>query len=56
MTLDPGEERQLRFDLGFEELAYWDNRGRQKITPGAYTVWIGGDSRASQSASFQVAP
>lgn len=54
VTLAPGEAKRVSFPLGFDELSYFDNSGRQVIAPSDYTVWIGGDSRAQQSAEFRV--
>ena len=54
VTLAPGESRQVAFQLGFDELSFFDNAGSQLIEPSDYTVWIGGDSLASQKAQFRV--
>lgn len=56
VTLAPGESKQVTFPLGFDELSYFDNAGHQVIEPSDYTVWIGGDSVASQKAQFRVLP
>ena len=56
ITLEPGEEVEVPFPLGFEELAYFGNDGRQKIGAGEYTVWVGGDSTAKDSIRFRVVP
>lgn len=52
--LAPGESKQVAFPLGFGELSYFDNEGRQIVTPSDYTVWIGGNSLASQNVTFKV--
>lgn len=54
VTLAPGESKQVSFPLGFDELSFFDNSGRQIIEPTGYTVWIGGDSLAAESASFRI--
>jgi beta-glucosidase len=54
VTLAPGESRQVSFPLGFNELSFFDNSGRQVIEPTEYTVWIGGDSLASNAAHFSI--
>ena len=54
VTLAPGESKQVSFPLGFAELAFFDNTGRQTIEPTEYTVWIGGDSLATQQALFHI--
>jgi beta-glucosidase len=54
VTLAPGESKQVSFPLGFAELSFFDNSGRQVIEPTEYTVWIGGDSLASNAAPFSI--
>ena len=54
VTLAPGESKQVSFPLGFGELSFFDNSGRQVIEPTEYTVWIGGDSLASNAAQFSI--
>ena len=51
VTLAPGESKQVSFPLGFNQLSFFDNTGKQVIEPTQYTVWIGGDSLASNAAS-----
>jgi beta-glucosidase len=54
VTLAPGESKQVSFPLGFGELSFFDNSGRQVIEPTDYTVWIGGDSLAKDEAHFSI--
>jgi len=54
VTLKPGESRQLRFELGFPELSFYDVRSRQVVEPTHYTVWVGGSSQATEQAEFDV--
>ena len=54
ITLAPGETQTVTFPLSFDELAFFDNTGRQQVEPSDYTVWVGGDSRATLSAHFTV--
>ena len=54
VTLAPGESKQVSFPLGFSELSFFDNSGRQVVEPTEYTVWIGGDSLASNAAQFSI--
>jgi len=56
LTLEPGESKLVFFDLGFPELSFYDNAGRQVIEPTNYTVWIGSSSLASEHASFDITP
>jgi len=54
VTLKPGESKLLTFHLGFEELSFYNVESKPVIEPTHYTVWVGGSSLASQSASFNV--
>lgn len=54
VALAPGESKQVSFPLGFNELSFFDNSGKQVIEPTQYTVWIGGDSLASNAAQFSI--
>lgn len=56
ITLKPGESRQVPFDLGFNELSFYNNAGTAVIEPTHYTVWIGGSSLATEHADFDIAP
>jgi beta-glucosidase len=56
VTLKPGESKLVSFDLGFNELSFYNNSGNAVIEPTHYTVWIGGDSRASDHTEFVVTP
>lgn len=54
VTLAPGESKQVSFQLGFNELSFFDNFGRQVIEPTDYTVWIGGDSLTMNAGQFSI--
>jgi beta-glucosidase len=54
VTLAPGESKQVSFALGFNQLSFFDNTGKQVIEPTQYTVWIGGDSLTSNAAQFSI--
>lgn len=56
VTLAAGESKQVSFPLGFNELSFFDNTGKQLIEPANYAVWIGGDSLAAASAQFRITP
>jgi beta-glucosidase len=56
VTLQPGESKQVSFDLGFPELSFYNNAGQAVIEPTHYTVWIGGSSEASKRADFDIVP
>lgn len=54
ITLAPGESKTVTFPLRFDELAFFDNAGRELVEPSEYTVWVGGDSNAASSTHFAV--
>ena len=54
VTLAPGELKTVYFPLRFDELAFFDNAGQERVEPSDYTVWVGGDSGASAFAQFTV--
>jgi beta-glucosidase len=54
IDLQPGESKQVTFNLGFGELAFYNVEGRQTIEATQYTVWVGGSSLAEMGASFEV--
>jgi len=56
VTLQPGESKQVSFDLGFPELSFYNNAGQAVIESTRYTVWIGGSSEASEHADFAIVP
>ncbi|HVT98912.1 MAG TPA: glycoside hydrolase family 3 C-terminal domain-containing protein, partial [Acidobacteriaceae bacterium] len=54
VTLQPGESKEVAFELGFPELSFYNNAGKAVIEPTHYTVWIGGSSLASDHADFDI--
>jgi beta-glucosidase len=55
VTLEPGRTRTLRFALGPDELRYWNAATRDWVIDATtFDVWIGGDSTARLSATFEV--
>lgn len=54
VTLQPGESRQVKFPLGFTELSIINAKSKRVVEPAEYTVFIGGDSQATESAKFTV--
>jgi beta-glucosidase len=56
ITLNPGESKQVTFDLGFPELSFYTNEGKAIVEPTNYTVWIGGSSLATEHADFKITP
>ncbi|HEU4983039.1 MAG TPA: glycoside hydrolase family 3 N-terminal domain-containing protein [Acidobacteriaceae bacterium] len=54
VTLKPGESRKVTFHLGFEDLSFFNQQGKEVVEPSDYTVWIGGSSLATQKAEFRI--
>jgi beta-glucosidase len=56
IALNPGESKQVTFDLGFPELSFFTNEGKAIVESTNYTVWIGGSSLATEHADFKITP
>jgi beta-glucosidase len=55
VTLEPGESRTLQFPIGPNERRYWNAAVRDWVTDSStFDVWVGGDSTARLSTTFQV--
>jgi beta-glucosidase len=54
VALQPGESKQVTFNLGFPELSFYNNAGAAVIEPTHYTVWIGDSSLAAEHAEFDI--
>jgi len=44
VTLDPGQEKEVRFTLGEHELGLWDKNDRFTVEPGSFEVMVGSSS------------
>ena len=57
VALAAGESRTVRFALGPAELRYWNAAARDwVIDASTFDVWVGGDSTAERSTTFEVTP
>jgi beta-glucosidase len=55
ITLAAGESRTLRFALGPHERRYWNAAVRDWVLdPSTFDVWVGGDSTAQLTTTFEV--
>jgi len=50
VTLQPGEQRRLTFDLDGKALSTVDADGRRSVEAGPATVWVGGGQPGAQTA------
>lgn len=56
VALAPGESKVVTFELGFEDLAMYDDRMQRVVEPGTFTVFVGGSSDRTRDAAFEVVP
>jgi beta-glucosidase len=55
ITLAAGETRSIQFELGPKERRYWNAVVRDWVTDAStFDVWVGGDSTAPLSTTFEV--
>jgi beta-glucosidase len=52
--LEAGESKTLRFTLNFDQLSFYNAQLQRVIEPTNYTVFVGGNSLATEQANFQV--
>ena len=52
VELAPGQAREVTFTITPADLAFYTARGRWEAEPGAFTVFVGGNSRDVKEASF----
>ncbi|HET9957451.1 MAG TPA: glycoside hydrolase family 3 C-terminal domain-containing protein [Polyangiaceae bacterium] len=46
VALEPGEEKEVRFNLGKRAFAFWDDRQHDwRVEPGEFTIFVGASSR-----------
>ena len=57
VSLKPGEKQTVTLTLDTHDLGFWSSQTRQwAIEPGVFDLWVGGDSSASDHATFTVLP
>lgn len=54
IALSPGESKTVRFELGPQELGYYNQFGEYIIEPGRFNVWIGPNSAAGIMDHFEI--
>jgi beta-glucosidase len=52
VDLGPGESREVSFTLKASDLAFYTADGKWEVEPGAFTVFVGGNSRDLKEAGF----
>ena len=57
VTLAPGQSQRVTFPLGFSEMSFINAQSQRVVESGTeYTIYVGGDSMATQSAEFSMQP
>lgn len=54
VELEPGERKTVSFELGPRELAFTGRDLEASVEPGAFQIWVGSDSDAELSATFEL--
>jgi beta-glucosidase len=54
LRLAPGETKTVEFEVPVEILGFHDASMRYVVEPGAFRLWVGGDSRAPLETGFEV--
>ena len=54
VMLKSGESKEITLSVPVSDLAFWGIENRKVIEPGAFKVWVGGDSNATLEAGFSV--
>lgn len=54
VLLQPGESREVSFEIGVDALSFWNQQMEYVAEPGEFRVYIGGDSRTTNEASFEL--
>lgn len=54
IKIEPGQSQKVVFQLTQKDLSYWNNELKFKADPGAFKVYVGGNSRDVKEAGFQL--
>jgi beta-glucosidase len=54
VSLTPGEKKTIEFSLTGQDLSFCGRDLKDTLEPGVFDVFVGGDSRADVSASFEL--
>lgn len=54
VSLKPGEEKTVRFEIGREQLQFLDRSLKPVVEPGQFRVWVGQSSEGGLEGSFVV--
>ncbi len=54
VTLAPGEHKQIKFPLGFDELSFYNVELKRVVEPTTYKIWVGSSSLATKETRLKV--
>lgn len=54
VLLQPGETKTVSFEIDVDDLSFWNQEMEYVAEPGEFKVYIGGDSRTVNEASFEL--
>lgn len=54
--LEPQQSKTLVFELPVAELSYINNQQQRVLEPGEFDIWVGGDSTAELTDTFELLP
>jgi beta-glucosidase len=54
ILLQPGETREVEFQITNQELGYFDTKGNWLVEPGKFQVWISKNSSSGEPAEFEL--
>ena len=51
-----GETKTVQFELHTDALGFYDRHDQWRVEPGAFQLWVGGDSDADLESGFYLHP
>ena len=54
VALKAGEQREVQFELGEQDLGFWGPDEQWRVEKGGFDVWVGPDSRRGVQAEFEL--
>ena len=54
VSLEPGEEKEVVFEIPFEKLGYYDREMNYVVEPGLFRFYVGGNSRDTLTAEAEL--
>jgi len=56
ISLAPGEKKEVKFELGPEAFAFWNDQNKFAVEPARLTVWISSDSAQGEGKTLEITP